>query len=105
MTVLSNARFALVFPQSRIGELSARYHDYDEEVVFAAGQRIAAGNLRIIELRTIFEWKTRGRGRSRLDQNTKEAAELGAIELKRRFPMLQIRIYDAGTHARHELPA
>jgi hypothetical protein len=75
MTVLSNARFALVFPQSRIGELSARYHNYDEEVVFAAGQRIAAGNLRITELRTIFEWKTRGRGRSRLDQNTPEDVE------------------------------
>jgi hypothetical protein len=28
---------------------------------------------------------------------TKEGAEHGAIELKRRFPMLQIRIYDAGT--------
>ena len=26
-------------------------------------------------------------------------------ELKRRFPMLQIRIYDAGTKSRHELPA
>jgi hypothetical protein len=25
--------------------------------------------------------------------------------LKRRFPMLQIRIYDAGTQSRHELPA
>jgi hypothetical protein len=29
----------------------------------------------------------------------------GALELKRRFPMLQIRIYDAGTKSRHELPA
>jgi hypothetical protein len=28
----------------------------------------------------------------------------GAIELKRRFPMLQIRIYDAGTQLRHDLP-
>jgi hypothetical protein len=47
MTALSNARFALAFSQSKIGELSARYHNYDEEVVFAAGQRIAAGNLSI----------------------------------------------------------
>jgi hypothetical protein len=44
-------------------------------------------------------------GRLKTEFATKEAAELGAIELKRRFPMLQIRIYDAGTHARHELPA
>lgn len=35
--------------------------------------------------------------------NTKEGAELGATELKRRFPMLQVRIYDAGTKQRHEL--
>jgi hypothetical protein len=37
--------------------------------------------------------------------STKEGAELGALELKRRFPMLQIRIYDAGAQARHDLPA
>jgi hypothetical protein len=37
--------------------------------------------------------------------NTKEGAEHGAIELKRRFPMLQIRIHDAGARARHDLPA
>jgi hypothetical protein len=35
----------------------------------------------------------------------KEGAKLGASELKRRFPMLQIRIYNAAAHARHELPA
>jgi hypothetical protein len=35
--------------------------------------------------------------------STKEGAELGATELKRRFPMLQVRIYDAGTKQRHEL--
>jgi hypothetical protein len=35
--------------------------------------------------------------------STKEGAELGATELKRRFPMLQVRIYDAGTKQRHDL--
>jgi hypothetical protein len=25
--------------------------------------------------------------------------------LKRRFPMLQIRIYEAATHSRHDLPS
>lgn len=44
-------------------------------------------------------------GRLKTEFATKEGAELGAIELKRRFPMLQIRIYDAAAHARHELPA
>jgi hypothetical protein len=35
---------------------------------------------------------------------TKVGAEFGASELKRRFPMLQIRIFDTAAHARHELP-
>jgi hypothetical protein len=44
-------------------------------------------------------------GRLKTEFSTKEGAELGAIELKRRFPMLQIRIYDASSHSRHDLPA
>jgi hypothetical protein len=43
-------------------------------------------------------------GRLKTEFSTKKGAELGAIELKRRFPMLQIRIYDAGTQSRHDLP-
>jgi hypothetical protein len=42
--------------------------------------------------------------RLKTEFRTKEGAEHGAIELKRRFPMLQIRIYDAGTQSRHDLP-
>jgi len=44
-------------------------------------------------------------GRLKTEFSTREGAELGAIELKRRFPMLQIRIYDADTQSRHDLPA
>ena len=44
-------------------------------------------------------------GRLKIEFSTKEGAEHGAIELKRRFPMLQIRIYDADTQSRHDLPA
>jgi hypothetical protein len=43
-------------------------------------------------------------GRLKTEFSTKEGAERGAIELKRRFPMLQIRIYDAGAQSRHDLP-
>jgi hypothetical protein len=43
-------------------------------------------------------------GRLKTEFSTKEGAEHGAIELKRRFSMLQIRIYDATTHSRHDLP-
>jgi hypothetical protein len=35
---------------------------------------------------------------------TRDGAEQGAIELKRRFPALQIRVFDAGADARNELP-
>ena len=44
-------------------------------------------------------------GRLKIEFSTKEGAEHGAIELNRRFPMLQIRIYDADTQSRHDLPA
>jgi hypothetical protein len=43
-------------------------------------------------------------GRLKAEFSTKEGAEHGAIELKRRFPMLQIRIYDAAAQLRHDLP-
>jgi hypothetical protein len=41
-------------------------------------------------------------GRLKTEFCTKEGAEHGAIELKRRFPMLQIRIYDAASQTRHD---
>jgi hypothetical protein len=43
-------------------------------------------------------------GRPKTEFSTREGAERGATELKRRFPMLQIRIYDAGTQSRHDFP-
>ena len=42
-------------------------------------------------------------GRIKTEFSTKEGAVRGAIELKQRFPMLQIRIYDAATQSRHEI--
>jgi hypothetical protein len=41
-------------------------------------------------------------GRLKTEFSTKEGAEQGAIELK--FPMLQIRIYDAASQSRQDLP-
>jgi hypothetical protein len=43
-------------------------------------------------------------GRLKTEFSTKEGAEHGAVELKRRFPTLQIRIYDAAAQSRHDLP-
>ena len=44
-------------------------------------------------------------GRLKAEFMTKEGAEQGAVELKRRFPMLQVRIYDAENQTRHEIRA
>ena len=44
-------------------------------------------------------------GRIKTEFSTKEGAERGAVELKRRFPTLQIRVYDAETQSRHEVHA
>jgi hypothetical protein len=42
--------------------------------------------------------------RPKTEFSTREGAERGAVELKRRFPMLQIRIYDADAQSRDDLP-
>ncbi len=42
--------------------------------------------------------------RLKTEFSTEEGAERGAIELKRRFPTVQIRIYDAATQSRHDFP-
>jgi hypothetical protein len=44
-------------------------------------------------------------GRIKTEFDTREGAESGAIALKRRFPDLQVRIYDARSKSRHEVQA
>ena len=44
-------------------------------------------------------------GRLKAEFSTKAGAEQGAVELKRRFPMLQIRIYDASLKTRDDVAA
>ena len=44
-------------------------------------------------------------GRIKTEFDTREGAETGAIELKHRFPTLQIRVYHAQTNSRHEVQA
>ena len=43
-------------------------------------------------------------GRLKTEFSTKEGAEHGAIELKCRFPKLQMRAYDAAAQSRYDLP-
>jgi hypothetical protein len=42
-------------------------------------------------------------GRLKAEFATRDGAKTGAEELKKRFPMLQIRIYDAQTKTREEV--
>lgn len=42
-------------------------------------------------------------GRLKAEFATKDGAKSGAEELKKRFPMLRIRIYDAETKTREEI--
>jgi hypothetical protein len=42
-------------------------------------------------------------GHFRAEFATRDGARAGGIELKKRFPRIQIRIYDAQTNAREEI--
>jgi hypothetical protein len=42
-------------------------------------------------------------GRLKAEFETKDGARAGAEELKKRFPMLRVRIYDAQTKIREEI--
>jgi hypothetical protein len=42
-------------------------------------------------------------GRMKTEFKTKDGARTGGQELKRRFPMLRIKIYDAATRTKEEI--
>ncbi len=42
-------------------------------------------------------------GRIKAEFATRDGAKAGGEELKRRFPMLQVRVYDAQTKTREEI--
>ncbi len=72
-------RFALRFSARLIPGLPAANADDDREA-FEAGRRIAAGSRARTDLLAIFEWKTRGRGRSRPARNN-DAEIADALDL------------------------
>jgi len=63
------ARFALRFSGHMIAGLAKANLDDREAAALAAGRRIAAGSRARTDFLAIFEWKTRGRGRSRPARN------------------------------------
>jgi len=64
--------FELQFDPERIIELSDGYSYPREASVFEAGKRIASGDYSRANLEIIFEWKTKGRGRTRVAANSND---------------------------------
>jgi hypothetical protein len=62
--------FSLRFPLRDVLELASRYHNVGEAEVLEVGRRVAGGEYRREHLAKIFDWKTRGRGRSRIALNS-----------------------------------
>jgi hypothetical protein len=64
--------FDLQFDAACIPALARLYRPEQDDAALAAGARIRDGKGKRAELSAIFEWKTKGRGRSRLSANTDE---------------------------------
>jgi hypothetical protein len=62
-------RFHLQFDPTKIEEIAARYSFREDDKPLEAGNHIQKGEYTRKNLETIFEWKTGGRGRSRLQKN------------------------------------
>ena len=63
-------RFKLQFKPTDIPKLAGRYKPEQDEDALAAGKQIKEGDFKRANLSEIFEWKTKGRGRSRLLGNS-----------------------------------
>jgi hypothetical protein len=67
---MSACEFTLQFKPAEITGLAERYGYESDNDALAAGTQIRTGNHGRQNLITIFEWKTKGRGRSRLRKNS-----------------------------------
>jgi len=74
MTNTSTA-FELQFPSTEITALAERYGYNEDSDALRAGESIQRGEYSRENLTTIFQWKTKGRGISRLRRNTDQEIE------------------------------
>jgi hypothetical protein len=70
MTHGSDYQFLPQFEPSKIDELAKRYDSKEDEEPLQAGRAIQNGDHSRANVMKIFEWKTGGRGRTRLSGNT-----------------------------------
>ena len=88
-------RLKLQFDPKKLSDYAGSYNANDDEKALKAGQRIADGNLTYENLSEIFEWKTKGRGRSRIERNKdrdKEIEEILRIALTAKYPRTKIAV-------------
>jgi hypothetical protein len=64
--------FVLQFDPQEIDRLAERYNYPSDAPVLDGGRRIRSGNFKRADVEAIFDWKTKGRGRSRLKKNSDE---------------------------------
>src|SRR5208337_2659503 len=62
--------FQLQFDPSKVEEIASRYSFKEDVDPLEAGKEIRIGKHTRENIQRIFEWKTKGRGRSRLDKNS-----------------------------------
>jgi hypothetical protein len=67
---MRQAEFKLQFPPKRIRQYAEQYTFEDDTKALVAGQRISRGECTGANLQIIFEWKSKGRGRSRIRNNS-----------------------------------
>jgi hypothetical protein len=68
-SVSAKPQFRLLFDPAEISHLASHYRFADDTIALDAGSRIRNGEYTRFNLLKIFEWKTGGRGRSRLQKN------------------------------------
>jgi hypothetical protein len=67
---VSSERFSPRLTPSEAVGCAARYKAIDDEDALKAGRRIKAGECSRAHLQTIFKWKTKDRGKSRIARNS-----------------------------------
>jgi hypothetical protein len=78
--------FSLQFDFAEIQRLSGSYRFEDDADALKAGKGISQGEYTRAHLETIYRWKTRGRGISRLEKNTdEEIADVLALAPKTNY--------------------
>jgi hypothetical protein len=77
--MFASSALRLQFDSADLRTYASGYKFTDDAAALAAGQRIANGERSFENLSAIFEWKTKGRGRSRLEKNKCRKEEIEEI--------------------------